>query len=205
MARADSDLVDAYLDRIGISAGARSAPDLTLLRQVHHAHQQRFVYTNLDIVLGRAPSIDPATCLRRAIATGRLGYCFHQNQALWLVLTTLGYRVTRRAGTDWKDQKPSAPPVDADQVSHLALFVDGLVTPEHPSGRWWVDVGLGEGFLDPLPLGSGTVRDGALTFALSGERWRRWRRGHRRPWGVGGSLGPAQRSERIVHRHADLG
>ncbi len=48
------------------------------------------------------------------------------------------------------------------------LVVTGLPTDANPGGRWWPDVGLGEGFLDPLPLVDGPVVDGPFRFALSG-------------------------------------
>lgn len=174
MSRAKGQATDAaeltrrYLELLGVPADA--TPDLELLRLIHRRHQALFVYTNLDIVMGSEPSVEPLACVRRIIDEGRAGYCFQQNGALEVVLSTLGYRVGRRYACDWKGQRPEAP----TELSHLALTVSGLPTPTHPGGQWWVDVGLGEGFLDPLPLRTGQYADGALRFWLTVDHERRW-------------------------------
>jgi arylamine N-acetyltransferase len=50
--------------------------------------------------------------------------------------------------------------------NHLALTVHGLPTPECPEGVWMVDVGLGDGPYEPIPLRSGRHRQGPFTYGL---------------------------------------
>ncbi len=65
----------------------------------------------------------------------------------------------------------------------------GLPTAENPAGRWWADVGLGEGFRLPLPLVEGEhVQDG-FRYRLTDVGPRRLvlpaRPGGLVPWGRG--------------------
>ena len=52
------------------------------------------------------------------------------------------------AGTGTSDRRGGR--ADAE-LNHLVLVADGLPTDDNPGGRWWVDVGLGDAFRDPLP------------------------------------------------------
>lgn len=151
----------AYLDRLGLPADL--PPTAESLVAVHRAHLQQVPYTNLDIMLGRPPSVRPREALDRLVATGRSGYCFHHNGALETVLGDLGLSVERRHGHVWTRPEHR----DHTDLNHLALLVTGLPTEANPGGRWWADVGLGEGPLEPLPLVAGPVGDGPLRFALA--------------------------------------
>lgn len=150
----------SYLHRIGLDHGL--PPTLDSLVQIHRAHLDHVPYENLATMLGRPPSVDPAACLDRVSTTGRAGYCFHQNAALEVVLVDLGFDVERRHGHVWTSESDRY----AVGLNHLALVVAGLSTGDNPGGRWWPDVGLGEGFRDPLPLVAGTHLDGPFRFGL---------------------------------------
>lgn len=151
----------AYLERLRLPADL--PPDAASLVAVHRAHLQQVPYTNLDVMLGRPPSVVPREALDRLVATGRAGYCFHHNGVLETVLRDLGFTVERRHGHVWTRPEHR----DLTDLNHLALMVTDLPTEDHPGGRWWADVGLGEGPLDPLPLREGPVADGPLRFALT--------------------------------------
>lgn len=153
--------ISAYLQRLGIDEAL--PPTIESLRLLHRRHLERVPYENLGIMAGSTPSVDPADCLQRIGDFGRAGYCFHQNAALELVLRDLGFDVQRRHGHVWTDPADR----DAPELNHLALVVSGLPTDDNPGGRWWPDVGLGEGFLDPLPLRVGEYDDGAMRFAIT--------------------------------------
>jgi arylamine N-acetyltransferase len=113
-------------------------------------------------MLGRPPPIDPAASLARVGETGRAGYCFHQNGAMGVALRELGFDVSRRHGHVWTANEHRA----GTDLNHLVLVVDGLQTDENPGGRWWPDVGLGEGSSDPLPLIAGQFGDGDLAVGI---------------------------------------
>jgi N-hydroxyarylamine O-acetyltransferase len=159
----------AHLARLGLEPDL--APTLDNLRRLHRAHAEQVPYENLGIMLGRPPSTDPAASLERVATTGRAGYCFHQNGAFEVLLRELGYAVERRHGRVWTDPADSEAPV----LDHLVLLVSGLPTDDNPGGLWWPDLGLGEGFLDPLPMLIGTYVDGPLTFSIDEVRDDGWR------------------------------
>ena len=158
----------AYLHRLGIEEALPPAwESLTFL---HRRHLETVPYENLGIVLGRPPSVDPQACLERVAAVGRAGYCFHQNGAFETVLRDLGFEVTRRHGHVYTAEEDRWVP----SLNHLALVVDRLPTELNPEGRWWVDVGLGDAFRDPLPLVVGEHKQGAFRYTITEVREDGW-------------------------------
>lgn len=154
--------LEGYLTRLGLAD--LPAPGLEALGDLHRRHLDRVPYENLGIMLGRPPSVTPADSLERIGTVGRAGYCFHQNGALELVLGALGFAVERRHGHVWTAEEHRA----GTDLNHLVLVVSGLPSADNPGGRWWPDVGLGEGVGDPLPLLDGRYGDGALAVGLEG-------------------------------------
>lgn len=161
--------VDGYLAVLGVERP--SAPTLEALVEIHRRHLDRVSYENLGIMLGRPPSVAPDATLARIVEVGRAGYCFHHNGALELVLRELGYDVRRWHGHVWTE--PAG--VEDDALNHLALVVSGLPSEANPGGAWWVDVGLGEGFRDPLPVVEGVHHQGGSGYRIShldADGWR---------------------------------
>jgi arylamine N-acetyltransferase len=150
----------SYLRRLGLDQPL--APTLDTLRLLHRRHLARVPYENLGIMLGRPPSVDPRACVERVGSQGRAGYCFHQNGALETVLVDLGFDVGRRHGHVWTAEETR----DGDALNHLVLVVSGLPTDDSPAGDWWVDVGLGDAFLDPLPLVAGEHWQSGFRYTL---------------------------------------
>jgi len=153
--------VDAYLARLGLQRpGAPSAEGLAALQR---AHLQRVPYENLDIQLGRPTTINPYESTAR-ILSGRGGYCYHLNGAFALLLSALGYSVRWHvAGV----QNSDAPGPARASGNHLGLTVHGLPARGNPDGMWLVDVGLGDGPFDPLPLRVGEFNDGPYRYSLA--------------------------------------
>jgi N-hydroxyarylamine O-acetyltransferase len=151
----------AYLRRLGFEAPPPATLDT--LVSLHRAHLDAVPYENLDIMLGRPTSTEPAEVVARLGRAGRAGYCFHQNGALGSLLDGLGYDVTRLHGHVWTDP---AHRFDTS-LNHLVLLVRGLPTADHPDGTWWPDVGLGEGFRDPVPVVAGPVHDPGFDFEVT--------------------------------------
>jgi N-hydroxyarylamine O-acetyltransferase len=141
-----SEAAAAYLRRVQYDGDL--APTYDTLVALHRAHLDAVPYENLGIMLGRSPSADPAASLARVGSVGRAGYCFHQNGSLELVLREVGFEMSRRHGHVYMgedDRHDTA-------LNHLVLVADGLPTADNPGGRWWVDVGLGDAFRDPVAV-----------------------------------------------------
>ncbi len=156
------EVVGRYLARLGM----RRRPPATLseLVRLHQRHVQRISYQNLDIQLGRQTTVRPADNAER-LAAGEGGYCFHLNGSFAALLLALGFKVTLHRGQVKKDDGLA---FDVTSPNHLAMTVrvgDAL---------WFVDVGLGDGLFEPLPLRPGTVHQPPFTFRLtrSDPGWR---------------------------------
>ncbi|WP_239133013.1 arylamine N-acetyltransferase family protein [Paractinoplanes durhamensis] len=119
-------------------------------------------YECLEIWLGRATTVEPGDSVRR-ILSGRGGYCFHLNGAFSALLLDLGYAVTRHVGGV---QGNAGLPAGATG-NHLVLTVSGLPSDESPDGEWLVDLGMGDGIYEPLPLVAGDYQQGPFRYRLS--------------------------------------
>lgn len=159
----DPDVRRAYLARLGVEV---AAPSIEALRLIIQRHVERVPYETLWIAAGEAWSTDPIQAAERIAFDRRGGYCYHLNGALGLLLSSLGYCVHGHVGGVQVGQ-PNAQAMG----NHLALTVTGLPSPESPSGRWYVEAGLGDALHDPLPLESGTYLQEPfrLTLAPAGE------------------------------------
>ncbi|WP_329196178.1 MULTISPECIES: arylamine N-acetyltransferase family protein [unclassified Streptomyces] len=141
-----------YLRRLRVADPG--TPSTEGLFALHRAHVERVPFENLGIQLGRPPGIDPELSVRR-LAAGTGGYCFHLNGAFSALLETLGYDVTRHYGGVAKD--PASQEISGDHLT-LTVRVEGA--------EYLVDVGLGDGPHEPLPLREGTYEQGGFPYAL---------------------------------------
>ena len=167
MERLPDDLAHAYLDLLGVQA-CPAGVDADGVATLQLAHLERVPYETLDIVRRSAPGIDPVGCARRVVG-GRGGYCYHLNGAFAALLAWLAVDVTRHvAGV--QGHAVAEPP--GANGNHLGLTV------RTPDGRrWLVDVGLGDGPADPLPLVAGVHEQGGYRYelhpsALAAGGWR---------------------------------
>jgi N-hydroxyarylamine O-acetyltransferase len=155
--RLPDDVAHAYLELLAVEVrpGAVDGPALFALQR---AHVERVPYETLDIVRGRPPGIAPLATARRILA-GRGGYCYHLNGAFAALLTWLGVEVTRHlAGVQGRTMTE---PRGADG-NHLGL------TARTPDGQvWLVDVGLGDGPAQPLPLVAGVHEQDGYRYELA--------------------------------------
>jgi arylamine N-acetyltransferase len=157
-----------YLRRLGIDHDLPPTHDS--LVTLHRAHLDAVPYENLGIMLGRPPSVDPAASLTRVGSVGRAGYCFHHNGALGAVLEELGFELGRRHGHVWTSEDDR----DSTELNHLVLVADGLPTDDNPGGRWWVDVGLGDAFRDPVPVTVGRHDQDGFRYEITDVRADGW-------------------------------
>ncbi|MEZ4713518.1 MAG: arylamine N-acetyltransferase [Caldilineaceae bacterium] len=154
--------LEAYLGRIGFTGSAKA--DLDTLTALHRRHVMAITYENLDIHLGRTLTLDMAHIFDKIVEQRRGGWCYEMNGLFAWVLAEIGFDVQMlgsRVGSP-------AQGGDAD-LDHLILevAVDGE--------PWLVDVGFGNGLLEPIPLRVGQYQQGFLQFQLSEEpQAQRW-------------------------------
>lgn len=123
--------LDAYFARIGYRSSRE--PTLVTLHAIAAAHVQSIPFENLDVLLGRGISLDPAAVFQKLIYDQRGGYCFEQNSLLLSVLSTLGYRAAPlSARVRWQRPRDLIPP-----RTHLFIRVELAGT------SWLVDAGVG--------------------------------------------------------------
>ena len=143
--------LDAYFARIAYD-GPRD-PTLPTLIALHQHHARAIPYENLDVLLGRPISLEPAAIARKLIHTRRGGYCFEHNALLRDVLRALGFHVTQLiARVRW--QIPAEVPT---AFTHMVLRVD-------LAGRSLIaDVGFGSrSLVSPLLLELDRAQGGSI-------------------------------------------
>ncbi|QYG93675.1 arylamine N-acetyltransferase [Iamia sp. SCSIO 61187] len=154
------DLVDAYLRRLGLD---REPPSADGLARIHRAHVERIPWETAWIHEGRDWGIATTSSAARIATTRRGGYCFHLNGGFAALVAALGYHVTRHVG---RVHGPDGPSADGP-INHLALVVSDLPADDCPEGRWYVDVGLGDGLHSPTPLVVGPIEQPPFTMVLA--------------------------------------
>jgi N-hydroxyarylamine O-acetyltransferase len=123
--------LDAYFARIGY-AGPRT-PALATLHAVTLHHTAAIPFENLDVLLDRGISLEPADVFRKLVHERRGGYCFEQNFLLLSALEALGFAVTPlSARVRWQRPRAETPP-----RTHLFVRVDMA------DGTWLTDAGVG--------------------------------------------------------------
>ena len=167
---ADTLIVRAYLDRIGVDAAtaaalaagerAPSADDLGFLLRRHltavpfenlsqHAHPAAAAAPGCPpveaILATDLPTLDVRRTLRKIVSDRRGGFCWEINTAFAWLLRRLGYRV--RLGCSHV-VTPAGP-----VPGHVCLYVDGL----GGNATWHVDPGFGDAPRAPLPAVLGRV------------------------------------------------
>ena len=174
--------LDAYFKRIGFNEAAKV--DLPTLAALHRHHLLAIPYENLDIHLGRALTLDLTHIFDKIVQQQRGGWCYEMNGLFAWALREIGFDVQMlgsRVGSP-------AQGGDAD-LDHLILEVTMENQP------WLVDVGFGNGLLEPIPLRVGQYEQGFLQYQLSEEpeegRWFF----HNQPRGGGGFGFTRQRRE----------
>jgi len=160
--------LDAYFARIGYDGP--SEPTLAVLRAITQKHPDAIPFENLDVLLGRGVSLDPADIDAKLITAGRGGYCFEQNGLLKRALIALGFEVQSLMARVWW-MKPADAPTRARSHMVLSVTIDGEA--------WLVDNGFGGCVLTaPLRLMSdavqstpnGAFRIEAVAPEMGGER-----------------------------------
>ena len=142
--------LDAYFARISYD-GPREAT-LDVLRAIHRKHPEAIPFENIDVLLGKPISLEPADIDAKLIDAGRGGYCYEQNGLLKRVLTALGFEVTGlMARVLWMVPADASPRPRSHMVLGVRVPGDDTV--------WLADVGFGGCVLTaPLRLFSDEVQ-----------------------------------------------
>ena len=158
--RLEPDRLRRYFSRIGYDGPVEATP--RVLAAIHRAHLLAIPYENIDIHLGRPITLEPDAMFRKLVDEGRGGWCYEMNGVLGRVLDTMGFDTRFVAGAVGLAERG-----ESARDNHLVI----VVTLDQP---WLVDVGFGDGFLEPLPLLPGVYRQGFLEYRLSreGDGWR---------------------------------
>lgn len=91
--------VSLYLRRMGLPEGA--PPSVEQLCQLHAAHLMAVPFENLSIHLDEPVLLGPEDLVDKIPRRRRGGFCFELNGAFTMLLSALGYRVTRLAARVW--------------------------------------------------------------------------------------------------------
>ena len=132
---------DLILERIGYVGPL--AASVSTLSALQRQFLFRVPFENLDIHLGRPIRLEREQVLAKVVNDRRGGWCFELNEVFRLLLTELGFDVTRAASTVLLDGGDAGEPHPFD---HLTL----IVTLE--GQRWLTDVGFGDCALAPLDV-----------------------------------------------------
>ncbi len=154
--------VASYFARIGYD-GPTSVTHETL-RQLHRAHCLRVPFENLDIQLGRKIDIDPIKTFEKVIRKHRGGFCYELNALFGALIEEMGFQVSVLEGRVIRNGAKGL------SHGHMMLKVD-LEDP------WLVDVGFGDGSLDPLSLSVHDVvvqKEGRFQIRRDGETYAMW-------------------------------
>ncbi len=130
--------IPAYLQRIGYSGPLDPTPET--LRELHKAHILSVPFENLDIHLGRLIVLDEAAFLEKIVRNHRGGFCYELNGAFAGLLKALGFAVSMLSAGVARKEGGFGPEFD-----HMALLVK-------LEESWLVDIGFGDGFIEPLLL-----------------------------------------------------
>ncbi len=152
----------AYLSRIGL----KRAPDPNAdgLAQVQWAQLTSIVFENLDIAMGRRPSLDPDALFAKLVTKGRGGYCHECNSLLQQALSALGYQARLLAA------RVRTGRTEMTGRTHTLVLV------ELADGSYIADAGFGaQTPRAPLRLANGaSVRRGNVVWRLTADRRFGW-------------------------------
>jgi N-hydroxyarylamine O-acetyltransferase len=134
--------IHPYLARIGYHGPVEAST--SVLHDLQRAHLLSVPFENLDIHLGREIRLDEDSLFDKIVVRRRGGFCYELNGLFALLLENIGFRVLRLSARGYNDGGTYGKEFD-----HLLLQVHA---PDDPETAWLVDVGWGDGPLEPLLL-----------------------------------------------------
>ena len=143
--------VARYLARIGHDGP--TAPSVETLTRLQRAHLRRVPFENLDIPLGRRIVLERDALFDKVVARRRGGFCYELNGLFAGLLEALGFAPAMLAARVYGDGEPGP------EFDHMLLLLD-------LDGPWIADVGFGNSFVEPLPLGPDVQRQDFADYRL---------------------------------------
>jgi N-hydroxyarylamine O-acetyltransferase len=148
----------AYLGRLGLERPER--PSLPFLTRLQRRHLLRVPFENLDIFWGRPIPLDVQRAWSKVMELRRGGFCYELNALFASALSALGFQVSLLSARVWRKAERSWGP----EFDHLTLAVTLDQT-------YLVEVGFGDAFRAPMPLGTGQQSDVSGTYRLVEGEW----------------------------------
>ncbi len=127
--------ISAYLARIGYSGSL--APTAETLRKLHRAHNLTVPFENLDVHLGRPIVLDERKLFDKIVRRRRGGFCYELNASFAALLRAMGFDVDMLSARVYLDDKLGR------EFDHMVLLV-------RLKKQWFLDVGFGALFIEPL-------------------------------------------------------
>jgi N-hydroxyarylamine O-acetyltransferase len=134
--------IHPYLARIGYHGPVEASS--SVLQALQRAHLLSVPFENLDIHMGRKIRLDEDSLFDKIVLQRRGGFCYELSGLFALLLEYIGFRVLRLSARGCNDDGTYGKEFD-----HLLLQVHA---PDDPETAWLVDVGWGDGPLEPLLL-----------------------------------------------------
>lgn len=136
---------EAYLNRIKIG---KESPTLSYLKRLHKAHLLQIPFENLDIHYGQKIILDYQKIFSKVVERGRGGFCYELNGLFYQLLLSLDFKCHLIAG-NVRNKETNTFGKDFD---HMII----LVFDQNDS--WLVDVGFGDGFIEPKKVNTKAVQ-----------------------------------------------
>lgn len=146
--------LQTYLNRIQFTGTPRVDSDT--LRRIHRQHLLTVPYENLDVQFARQSDISVENAYAKIVEQGRGGWCYEMNGLFGWALQEIGFEVMRMAGGVMREQAG-----DTALGNHLVLSV------QLEGKTWLIDVGFGDGMLEPTPLVAGEFQQDFMIFQLA--------------------------------------
>lgn len=124
------------------------------LRRLQLGHLEHIAYENLDVQFGRRLTLDPGDAFNKLVSSARGGWCYEMNGLFRWALEAIGFHVVPMTGAVMRAQRG---PIAIG--NHLALTVE-------LDQVYLVDVGLGDGPREPIPLKEGSYRQQWRTLGI---------------------------------------
>jgi N-hydroxyarylamine O-acetyltransferase len=151
--------VQTYLDRLNYDGPL--VPTAETLRRLQVAHLLTVPFENLSIHAREPILLDDEALFQKIVSRRRGGFCYELNGLFAALLRALGFEVAMLSA-----QVANAVGNFSPDFAHMALMVP-------IAGRWLVDVGFGDSFVEPLLLDKRDAQvqgDRAYRVVVDGER-----------------------------------